>query len=61
MVEEIELYGQFDAYIWAQEFNKTYPDGPDIDTLIGWFANAIMTGYDKAHHDMEAHHYDQKI
>lgn len=52
MVDEIDLYGQFDARVWAQEFLKINPDcGVDEGSLIGWFANAIMTGYDKAHND----------
>ncbi len=46
------LIAQFDADIWAKEFVKTVKDKPkiatDIDTMRGWFANAIMAGYDKA-------------
>lgn len=52
MVDEIELYGEFDARVWAQQFLKINPDcGVDEGSLIGWFANAIMTGYDRAHND----------
>ena len=47
-----ELSGQFDAKIWAKEFVKTVKNKPEIatdeDTMIGWFANAIMAGYDEA-------------
>jgi len=44
------LVGQFDARIWATEFNKMLvskniqPLDPGL--LLGWFANAIMAGYD---------------
>ena len=41
-----------DARIWTREWLKTIKDNPDIATdegaMIGWFANAIMAGYDTA-------------
>lgn len=44
--------GQTDAYEWADAFLIITKDNPDIltdrDTLMGWFANAIMAGYDEA-------------
>jgi len=41
------------AQVWAREFNKTFAElheGCELDEgwLIGWFANAIMAGYDTA-------------
>lgn len=50
-------YGEFDAHAWAAEFDRIYPpekSRPDIDTMLGWFANAIMTGYDKAKNESVA-------
>lgn len=45
-------FDTMDAKVWAEEFIKTikeYPDIPfDEGTMMGWFANAIMAGYDKA-------------
>lgn len=42
-------YGEFDAQKWAEEFDRIFPDSrPDHATMVGWFANAIMTGYDFA-------------
>ena len=45
------LIGQMDATIWADEFVKIVKEKPKIaidkGTMIGWFANAIMTGYEK--------------
>lgn len=35
----------FDADIWAKEFVARNPDA-DLDKMRGWFANAIMLGYD---------------
>lgn len=39
-----------DAKVWAQEFieiSKRIPFVPhDEGTMLGWFANAIMVGYD---------------
>lgn len=38
-----------DAQEWAREFAKTFGRFvPDDGTLIGWFSNAIMAGYDTA-------------
>ena len=41
-----------DACVWADEWLKTIAEHPDVATdrnaMIGWFANAIMAGYDTA-------------
>lgn len=41
-----------DARVWAKEWIKTIQEHPDIptdeETMVGWFANAIMAGYDNA-------------
>lgn len=41
-----------DACVWADEWLKAVAVNPEIatdkSTLIGWFANAIMAGYDTA-------------
>lgn len=41
-----------DARVWAKEWLETLAENPDIATdegaMIGWFANAIMAGYDTA-------------
>ena len=40
-----------DALAWAQEFMKTVRQNNvevDEDFMLGWFANAIMTGFDSA-------------
>lgn len=50
----IPLVECFDAKIWAEEFMKTYKflfeQEQEIDEglMIGWFANAIMSGHDHA-------------
>ena len=30
-----------DAMKWAQAFCEKYPEGPPVDVMVGWFANAI--------------------
>lgn len=44
------LNEQVDARVWAEDWKKTVQEHPDIaqdeGTMIGWFANAIMAGYD---------------
>mgnify|MGYP001606520995 CR=1 FL=1 len=52
----IRLYGEFKADVWAKEFLRIVKEKPeisqDVDTMRGWFANAIMTGYDLAHQEI---------
>ena len=51
------LCGETDALVWAIEFVKTVKEYPSIatdeQTMLGWFANAIMAGYDKAKRESE--------
>ena len=47
IVKEVDLVGCFDAQVWAKEFCKRNT-ASDEGTMIGWFANAIMAGYDHA-------------
>jgi len=45
----VRLSGEFDASVWAREWNKMFPvHRPSEETMVGWFANAIMSGYDHA-------------
>lgn len=43
-----------DAQVWADVWLKSIAANPEIPTdrecMIGWFANAIMAGYDQATH-----------
>lgn len=45
-----KLHQTTDAKVWAQEFIRIIKDDPtmalDEGFMIGWFANAIMIGYD---------------
>lgn len=36
-----------DARVWAVKFNERFPS-VSVDDALGWFANAIMAGYDTA-------------
>lgn len=46
-----------DAQVWAREFISRVKHAPafasDEATMIGWFANAIMAGYDEARRKYE--------
>lgn len=53
MNQPVPLNEDRDASRWADEFRKTLGENPHLmamerDWLIGWFANAIMCGYDSA-------------
>ena len=54
---EVNLSGVFDAEVWTQEWLKTIEKKPHIPkdegTMLGWFANAIMAGYDHARWERE--------
>ena len=47
---DVNLTQTADAQVWAKEWLKTIKEHPTIPTdegaMIGWFANAIMAGYD---------------
>jgi len=48
---EVDLTKCIDAYVWAKEFMRLYKKfgyEPDEETIRGWFASAIMAGYDEA-------------
>ena len=46
----VNLHDTMDAQIWTTEWLKTIKEHPEIPTdegtMLGWFANAIMAGYD---------------
>jgi hypothetical protein len=47
--EEVNLTQEFDGRVWAKEFMRIVVNsGKPIDEewIFGWFANAIMAGYD---------------
>ena len=50
-----ELVGETDATVWAKKWLEIIAENPDIPTdegaMIGWFANAIMAGYDQGRRD----------
>lgn len=39
----------FDARDWAADFKKHFPDA-DEELMLGWFANALMRGWDEHAH-----------
>lgn len=53
-MDEINLTQTPDAAVWAKEWLKKIKEDPSIATdegaMIGWFANAIMAGYDNCYH-----------
>lgn len=45
----VKLHNTMDARVWAKEFmrlHKKYGWEVDEEMMLGWFANAIMCGYD---------------
>ena len=59
MVDSEYPYGEFDAQKWAEEFERLYPELELSEgIMLGWFANAIMTGYNKAKNEKVSHDRD---
>jgi hypothetical protein len=56
--EKINLSNEFDAMVWVKEWMRITKENPSIptdeDTMLGWFANAIMAGYDTAKREDKA-------
>lgn len=52
-MKETDLLQTMDAKIWTDEFLRINPDSKDFGTMIGWFANSIMCGYDHAYWRLE--------
>ena len=57
-MSEVNLHRTMDAKIWAQEFMETFKNHSDVmpkwldeALMLGWFANAIMCGWDHANYD----------
>jgi hypothetical protein len=54
-MSEINLTQTFDARIWAKEWMRITSKNPNIatdeGTMLGWFSNALMAGYDRADRD----------
>lgn len=51
--DPVELYSTMDGLYWAARFLGHIADGCDIrdvQWVYGWFANAIMKGYDEGFH-----------
>ena len=59
-MEEVDLVGCFDAQVWAKEFCKRNTSS-DEGTMLGWFANAIMAGYDYAKQEAKLETNGKKV
>lgn len=59
MAEDINLVRTMDARAWAAEFMRITGGTIDEETMIPWFANAIMCGWD--HHYWQSEEYKQMI
>lgn len=50
-MQETQITQSFDARVWARAFVERVKEDPSIATdeatMVGWFANALMRGYDE--------------
>ena len=56
---DIDLLQTMKAEDWAKEFMRITNGSVDEETMIGWFANAIMCGWD--HHWWSTKEYKKSI
>lgn len=60
-----DLVDEFDAQVWAKRWLEIIAENPTIPTdegaMISWFANAIMSGYDKGKRDEQKRDIVEKI
>lgn len=57
----INLTNTFDAKLWVDEWIETITKNPSIPTdkeaMLGWFANALMAGYNRAKKENAGRNY----
>ena len=55
--KKVNLTQEFDAQVWVKEWMKTIKKNPEMPYdegfMLGWFAGAIMAGYDHARWERE--------
>lgn len=60
-----DLVGETDAQVWTKRWLEIVAEHPTIPTdegtMIGWFANAIMAGYDKGKRDEQKRDIVEKL
>lgn len=62
---DIDLVGVTDAEVWATRWLEAISENPNIPTdkgtMIGWFANAIMAGYDQGYRAEQQRNVVEKL
>ena len=57
-LDNLNLHDTMDATIWAKFWLRTIEANPELPkdegAMVGWFANAIMAGYDGANRELSA-------
>jgi hypothetical protein len=60
-----DLVGETDAQVWATRWLEIIAENPSIPTdegtMIGWFANAIMAGYDQGRKHEQERDFIEKL
>jgi hypothetical protein len=60
-----DLIGNTDARVWAAAWLETLAEHPQIatdeGTMLGWFANAIMAGYDEGRKVERKVGFDERV
>ena len=56
---EVKLHRTMHARVWAAEFMRITGGIADEEAMLGWFANAIMCGWD--HHYWQSDEYMQAM
>lgn len=64
-MSNLNLVGETDARMWAKAWLETISKHPSVPTdegtMIGWFSNAIMSGYDAGKRDEQKRDIVEKL
>lgn len=63
-MKKINLHDTTDSRVWTKEWLRIIKKNPSIPkdegTMIGWFANALMAGYDAAKRKCKCDTYNKE-
>ena len=61
----LDLAGEFNAMVWVKAWLETISEHPTVPTdegaMLGWFANALMAGYDHGRAEEQKRDIGEKV
>lgn len=64
-IDADKLIGEMDAQVWTKYWLESIKNNPEIPTdegsMISWFSNAIMAGYDQGRYFEQKRDFTEKL